>query len=101
VYLYEYFEDTNTGFNSTGERAPIDGVGEQILLLYKVVEGLVPAIKPEDYQTKSRQGRTIKPKRFDDYVNTNIVENSVKNNTEQYRNSFLNKTICGTTWRKI
>jgi hypothetical protein len=23
-------EDTNTGFNSTGERAPIDGVGEQI-----------------------------------------------------------------------
>jgi hypothetical protein len=44
-----------------------------------------------------------KPKRFDDYVNTNIVENSVKNNTksfdriqcntEQYRNSFFNKTI--------
>ena len=29
-YLYEYVEDTNTGFNSTGERAPIDGVGEQI-----------------------------------------------------------------------
>jgi hypothetical protein len=28
--LYEYVEDTNTGFNSTGERAPIDGVGEQI-----------------------------------------------------------------------
>ena len=47
--------------------------------------------------------RNIKPKRFDDYVNTNIVENSVKNNTksfdriqcntEQYRNSFFNKTI--------
>ena len=30
MYLYEYVEDTNTGFNSTGERAPIDGVGEQI-----------------------------------------------------------------------
>ena len=30
LYLYEYVEDTNTGFNSTGERAPIDGVGEQI-----------------------------------------------------------------------
>jgi hypothetical protein len=30
LYLYEYVEDTNTGFNSTGERAFIDGVGEQI-----------------------------------------------------------------------
>ena len=30
LYLYEYVEDTNTGFNSTGEKAPIDGVGEQI-----------------------------------------------------------------------
>ena len=28
--LYEYVEYTNTGFNSTGERAPIDSVGEQI-----------------------------------------------------------------------
>jgi hypothetical protein len=30
ICIYEYVEDTNTGFNSTGERAPIDGVGEQI-----------------------------------------------------------------------
>jgi hypothetical protein len=30
LYLNEYVEDTNTDFNSTGERAPIDGVGEQI-----------------------------------------------------------------------
>jgi hypothetical protein len=29
-FQYEYVEDTNTGFNSTGEKAPIDGVGEQI-----------------------------------------------------------------------
>jgi hypothetical protein len=54
------------------------------LVVYKVVEGLIPAIKPEDYLTKSRQRRTIKPKRFDDYVNTNIVENSVKNNTKSF-----------------
>jgi hypothetical protein len=32
-----------------------------------MVEGLVPAIKTEDYLTKSRQRRIIKPKRFDDY----------------------------------
>jgi hypothetical protein len=37
-----------------------------------VFEGLVPGIEPEDYLTKSRQRRTIKPKRFDDYVNTNM-----------------------------
>jgi hypothetical protein len=43
---------------------------QQLIVLYKVVEGLVPAIKPEDYLTKSRQRSTIKPKRFDDYVNT-------------------------------
>jgi len=30
LYLYEYVEDTNTGFNSMGERAPIADVGEQI-----------------------------------------------------------------------
>ena len=76
---------------------------QRLILLYKVVEGLVPAIKPEDYLTKSRQRRTIKPKRFDDYVNTNIVENYIKNNTksfdriqcntDQYRNSFFSKTI--------
>ena len=57
---------------------------QRLILLYKVVEGLVPAIKTEDYLTKSRQRRIIKPKRFDDYVNTNIVENSVKNNTKSF-----------------
>jgi hypothetical protein len=29
-YLSEYVENTNTGFNSTGEKEPIDGVREQI-----------------------------------------------------------------------
>ena len=55
---------------------------QRLIFMYKVVEGLAPAIKPEDYLTINRQGRTIKHKRFDDYVNTNIVENSVKNNTK-------------------
>ena len=44
---------------------------QRLIVLYKAFEGLVPAIKPEDYLTKSRQRRTIKPKRFDNYVNTN------------------------------
>jgi hypothetical protein len=28
--VWDPYTDTNTGFNSTGERVPIDGVGEQI-----------------------------------------------------------------------
>jgi hypothetical protein len=55
---------------------------QRLIVLYKVFEGLVPAIKPEDYLTKSRQRRTIKPKRFVDYVNTNIIENFCQ---EQYK----------------
>ena len=85
---------------------------QRLILLYKVVEGLVPAIKPEDYLTKSRQRRTIKPKRFDDYVNTNIVENSVRTiQSLSTKSSVILSNIgihssiklyqSGTTWRKI
>jgi hypothetical protein len=35
---------------------------QRLILLYKVVEGLIPVFKPEDYLTKSRQRRNIKPK---------------------------------------
>jgi hypothetical protein len=31
---------------------------QRLILLYKVVEELVPAIKPEDYLTKNKQRRT-------------------------------------------
>ena len=69
----------------------------RLVFLYKVVEGLVPAINPSEYLVKS------KPKRFDNFESANIVNNSVKNNskalettvcnTEQYKNSFFVKSV--------
>ena len=74
----------------------------RLVFLYKVVEGLVPAINPE-YFVKSKPKRKIKPKRFDNFESANIVNNSVKNNskalettacnTEQYKNSFFVKSV--------
>ena len=69
----------------------------RLVFLYKVVEGLVPAINPSEFLVKS------KPKRFDNFESANIVNNSAKNNskalettvcnTEQYKNSFFVKSV--------
>jgi hypothetical protein len=75
----------------------------RLVFLYKVVEGLVPAINPSDFLVKSKLKHKIKPKRFDKFESANIVNNSVKNNskspetnvcnTEQYKNSFFVKGV--------
>jgi len=49
--------------------------------LYKVVEGLVPAIEPDDYLKKARPKRSITAKKIENYQTTNIFEKLVKNNT--------------------
>ncbi|XP_071158235.1 uncharacterized protein [Mytilus edulis] len=54
---------------------------QRLVFLYKVVDGLVPAIKPDEFLVKNKTKRTIKPTRFVDFENTNIVSNSVKNNS--------------------
>ena len=76
---------------------------QKLIFLYKVVEGLVPAIEPEDYLKRSRQRRAITARKFDDYQTTNIIEKQVRNNskcfdippskTQQYSNSFFVKTL--------
>ncbi len=68
-----------------------------------MVEGLVPAINPDDFLVKSKPKRKIKPKTFDNFVSANIVTNSVKDNskaldtipsnTDPYKNSFFVKSI--------
>jgi hypothetical protein len=47
-----------------------------------VVEGLAPAINPSEFLVKSKPKRKIKPKRFDNFENANIVNNSDKNNSK-------------------
>ena len=75
----------------------------RLVLLYKVVEGLVPALPPEQFITKQRPRRNIKPKTFENYTSTNILDSQVCNNTknlavirgntQQYNHSFFVKTI--------
>ena len=70
------------------------------------VTKMVPAINSSDSLVKSKPKRKIKPKRFDNFENVNIVNNSDKNNskalettvtsicnTEQYKNSFFIKSV--------
>ena len=45
----------------------------KLVSLYKVVQGLVPAINPFEFLVKSKPKRKIKPKCFDKFDSANIV----------------------------
>jgi hypothetical protein len=73
-------------------------MSQKLIFLYKVVEGLVPAIEPDDYLKKARPKRSITANKFENYQATNFFEKQVKNNTKcfdipsskthQFSNSF-------------
>ena len=52
------------------------------LIMYKVVEGLVPALPTVAFVTFSKSKRQIKPKTFGDCVTNNPVEKHKTNNTK-------------------
>ena len=66
------------------------------------MKGHVPAINIDHYLRAQKPKRTIRAKQFEDFVKKNIVERSVCNNnqcfkqlpakTEQFRNSFFVRT---------
>jgi hypothetical protein len=70
----------------------------RLILMYKVVEGLVPALPTDAFVTFSKRKRQIKPKTFENCVTINPVEKHKTNNTKclnipnsrtaQYQNSF-------------
>ena len=74
-----------------------------LILLYKVVEGLVPALPTVDFVTTAKPKRNIKAKVYKDCEKTNIIERRlIKNskglkvpncNTEQSKHSFFVETI--------
>jgi hypothetical protein len=74
-----------------------------LILLYKVVEGLVPALSTADFVTTAKPKRNIKAKVYKDCETTNIIERRlIKNskglkvpdcNTEQTKHSFFVETI--------
>ena len=81
----------------------------RLTFLYKIVEGLVPAVPSEDYLTPQRNKRRITERTFTDCVSTNAVSKYVSNNsrcfvipqgrTDVYNNSFFVKTI--TDWNRL
>ena len=79
------------------------------MFLYKVVDGLVPAIDPDTFIKPNRPKRQIRFVKFTDCVAQNIIDRQVTNNTRsfavpvsktnQYRNSFFVDTIV--SWNKL
>ncbi len=71
--------------------------------MYKITEDKIPSINPSDYFIKQRPKRRVKAKTFTDCETSNIVINSVCNNskcyiiprvkTDQMRNSFFVRTV--------
>jgi hypothetical protein len=95
-----------TGLLAKHKLPPLQDRRESLRLLFffKVVEGLVPALPPDQFVTPQKQGRQIKSsQRPLHFVSNNPVENYIRNNdrcyivpranTEQYRNSYFPRTI--------
>ena len=57
------------------------------VFFYKVVEGLVPAVSPEEFLKSVKQKRILKTKNFSDYKSSNIIERHIINHD---RVSLLN-----------
>ena len=81
----------------------------RLVMLYKVVRGLVPAINADEFLIPIRNKRNIKPRVQSDFHTTNIVEKFSTNHsecfkipnahTEQYRNSFFVRTVS--EWNQL
>ena len=76
----------------------------RLIFLYKVVEGLVPAVPPQQFlKPKQNNKRQIRAKRFADCISNNIVAKSETCNskafeiprsyTDQYKQSFFVSTL--------
>ena len=75
----------------------------RLTFMYKVVEGLIPAMPPRDFIKFQRPGRNIKAKRDPNFIfSKSPIGNYIKNNVRcleildatsaQYKNSFFIKT---------
>ena len=83
---------------------------KRLVSLFRVVEGLVPAMPPADFLIPAKTTkRRIQPKRFPGFVTTNIVQRHVVNNSkgfvvpdshsEEYRNSYFVRTVV--EWNQL
>ena len=75
---------------------------QRLALFYKISEGKIPAMPSEDFIQKQPSKRLIKPRKFENHVHSNIIQNQGRMNnkcvmvpraaTEQYKQSFFVKT---------
>ena len=76
----------------------------RLALLYKVANGTLPGLPPDDYLTPVRNKRQIRARRFDDYVAKNVVQGHELRHSRRfktpaaagdvYKNSFFVRTTC-------
>ena len=81
----------------------------RLVMFFKIVRGLVPAIDIENYLTPAREKRRIRPRKFSDYEVKNIVEKLETNNSrcfqipqcnsDPFKYSFFNRTAQG--WNQL
>ena len=81
----------------------------RLVFMYKVVEGLVPAIPVDDFLKPQKPKRHIRPRKYSDHISKNIVDrHSVNNNrcfiienckTEQLKQSFFVRTVV--QWNQL
>ena len=81
----------------------------RLVFMYKVVEGLVPAIPVDDFLKQQKPKRLIRPRKYSDHISKNIVDrHSVNNNrcfvienckTEQLKQSFFVRTVV--EWNQL
>ena len=75
---------------------------QRLIFFYKVVEGQVPAMPPDQFVKYQNSKRQIRAKRFDNCITNNIVTSSVRytskcivipqSRTDQYKHSFFIQT---------
>ena len=77
---------------------------KRLVMLYKIVGGMVPAMKADAFLTPIKSKRKIRTTKFKDCDTKNIIDTYQTNNnkcykvdsfnTEVYKNSFFVKTVC-------
>ena len=57
---------------------------DRLIFMYMVVEGLVPAIPPDEFLKPTKTRRQIKGKQYSDYIHSNILERHIINNDREF-----------------
>ena len=75
----------------------------RLILFFKVVEGLVPAIPADKFTNQQKPGRLIRSSTNKNFISSNTINSYIRNNdryfvvhpcgTEQLRNSFFCRTV--------